>query len=130
MFVLVAVGRPLLFGMHLQNKLQISFGLLVFRQLAHFDHAQTIPLCCLEKVSLLLHALTAISGTGRALKPKLSNPLNNPTQNCRMFEPPELLQPVCSLNQMTPLLDDRGSTTGLRCRRIGKRQPKASSERA
>ena len=26
----------------LQNKLQISFGLLVFRQLAHFDHATTI----------------------------------------------------------------------------------------
>jgi hypothetical protein len=26
----------------LQNKLQISFGLLVFRHLAHFDHATTI----------------------------------------------------------------------------------------
>jgi hypothetical protein len=45
----VDAGPPLCPRIPLQNKLKISFGLLVFRQLAHFDHAATFPIGVLRE---------------------------------------------------------------------------------
>jgi len=52
-----------------QNKLQISFDLLVFRQLAHFNHAAAIPIGALRESVTPVLALRVKVGTERALKP-------------------------------------------------------------